>query len=121
MSEKKPRHNKPARESVPITLLVGVQNWVDVTVVIRHQWVHYPGDRVEHVDAPVHFISGAPGADEISIDPFIGPMRIIEAKEHDPTGRHIGNFPQVIKRRPQARQSSTDSKDRYRKRQSQVA
>jgi len=67
----------------------------DVTVAIRHEWVHC----------------------------------IIEAKEHDPiAGRHISNFAQGfshqpliyaagvienegIKRRPEARQSSTDSRD----------
>jgi len=42
--KKKPRHNKPARECVPVTLAVGVENWVDVKVAIRHQWGHYPGD-----------------------------------------------------------------------------
>ena len=139
MSEKKPRYSKPASESVPATLPVGLENWVDVTVAIRHQWVHYPGDRVEDVDAPVHLISGAPGVGKISVDPLIGPLRLIEAKEHEPIAwRHIDNFPQRfsqqpsiyaagvienegIKRRPKARQSSTDSKDRYWKRQLEVA
>ena len=56
-------------------------------------------------------------------------MRIVEAKEHEPiAGRHIDNFPQGfsqqpsiyaagvienegIKRRPEALESSTDSRD----------
>src|SRR5215510_13660410 len=79
--------------------------WIDLTVAIRHEMVHYPGDpAVElrqtkhldwgdpatvshlslgvhtgtHVDAPVHFIGGAPGVDEFSIDAMIGPARVIE-------------------------------------------
>src|SRR5215475_4322406 len=79
--------------------------WIDLTVGIRHEMVHYPGDPgVElkqtkhlargdpatlshlslgvhsgtHVDAPVHFIGGAPGVDEFSIDAMIGPARVIE-------------------------------------------
>jgi kynurenine formamidase/threonine dehydrogenase-like Zn-dependent dehydrogenase len=79
--------------------------WIDLTVGIRHEMVHYPGDpAVElkqtkhldrgdpatvshlslgvhtgtHVDAPVHFIGGAAGVDEFSIDAMIGPARVIE-------------------------------------------
>jgi kynurenine formamidase/threonine dehydrogenase-like Zn-dependent dehydrogenase len=79
--------------------------WIDLTVGIRHEMVHFPGDPgVElkqtkhldrgdpatvshlslgvhsgtHVDAPVHFIGGAPGVDEFSIDSMIGPARVIE-------------------------------------------
>src|SRR5262245_29609606 len=79
--------------------------WIDLTVVIRHEMVHYPGDpAVElrqtkhldwgdpatvshlslgvhtgtHVDAPVHFIGGAPGVDEFPIDAMVGPARVIE-------------------------------------------
>src|SRR5262245_37530701 len=79
--------------------------WIDLTVGIRHEMVHYPGDPgVElrhtkhldrgdpatvshlslgvhtgtHVDAPVHFIGGAPGVDAFSIDAMVGPARVIE-------------------------------------------
>src|SRR5262249_51557636 len=79
--------------------------WIDLTVAIRHEMVHYPGDpAVElrqtkhldwgdpatvshlslgvhtgtHVDSPVHFIGGGPGVDEFSIDAMIGPARVIE-------------------------------------------
>src|SRR5215813_15038697 len=79
--------------------------WIDLTVGIQHQMVHYPGDPgVEltqtkhldrgdpatvshlslgvhtgtHVDAPVHFIGGAAGVDEFSIDAMVGPARVIE-------------------------------------------
>ena len=79
--------------------------WIDLTVGIRHEMVHFPGDpAVEltqtmhldrgdpatvshlslgvhtgtHVDAPVHFIGGAAGVDEFSIDAMVGPARVIE-------------------------------------------
>ena len=79
--------------------------WIDLTVGIRNEMVHYPGnpgvelrqtqrlDRGDpatvsqlslgvhtgtHVDAPVHFIQGASGVDECSIDAMIGPARVIE-------------------------------------------
>jgi kynurenine formamidase/threonine dehydrogenase-like Zn-dependent dehydrogenase len=79
--------------------------WIDLTVAIRHEMVHFPGDPgVElkqtkhldrgdpatvthlslgvhtgtHVDAPVHFIGGAAGVDEFSIDAMIGPARVVE-------------------------------------------
>lgn len=81
--------------------------WIDVTVPIRDEMVHYPGDpAVElvhtkhldrgdpatvsrlslgvhtgtHVDSPVHFISGAPGVDAIPIEVMIGPARIVEIR-----------------------------------------
>src|SRR5215472_14912508 len=84
---------------------VSGDGWIDLTVAIRHEMVHFPGDpSVElrqtkhldwgdpatishlslgvhsgtHVDAPVHFIGGAPGVDEFSIDAMIGPARVIE-------------------------------------------
>jgi kynurenine formamidase/threonine dehydrogenase-like Zn-dependent dehydrogenase len=84
---------------------VGADGWIDLTVGIQHEMVHFPGDPgVElkqtkhldrgdsatvshlslgvhtgtHVDAPVHFIGGAPGVDEFSIDAMIGPARVIE-------------------------------------------
>src|SRR5215471_11201138 len=83
----------------------GRDGWIDLTVGIRHDMVHYPGDPgVElkqtkhldrgdlatvsqlslgvhtgtHVDAPVHFIGGAAGVDQFSIDAMIGPARVIE-------------------------------------------
>lgn len=88
--KKKPRHNKPARECVPVTLAVGVENWVDVKVAIRHQWGHYPAITVTSR-------KGFPPA--VDLWPSV-----------------IEN--EGIKRRPQ---TSTDSKYRYRKPQSEVA
>jgi arylformamidase len=79
--------------------------WIDVSVGIRPGMVHYPGDpgidlRHEkhldrgdvatvshlglgvhtgtHVDAPVHFLQGTPGIDELALDDMIGPARVIE-------------------------------------------
>src|SRR5262245_41582024 len=84
--------------------------WVDVTVPIRDQMVHNPGDpghelRVTkdldpgdpatvahlslgvhtgtHVDAPVHFIGGAAGVDLTSIESMNGPARIIEISDKE--------------------------------------
>src|SRR5215470_12620641 len=91
--------------SISLNDSIDGEHWVDVTVPIQHEMVHYPGDpavelRVTkhldwgdpatvshlslgvhtgtHVDAPVHFIGGAPGVDEFSIDAMIGPARVIE-------------------------------------------
>ena len=36
-----------------------------------------------HVDAPVHFIGGAPGVDEFPIDAMIGPARVIEVLDKE--------------------------------------
>ena len=78
--------------------------WIDVSVTIRDGMVHWPDnppitiERVmdksrgadanvsklslgvhtaTHVDAPVHFIRGAAGADQIPLDGFMGPARVI--------------------------------------------
>jgi arylformamidase len=86
------------------------KQWIDVTVPIRDQMVHYPGDpgvelRVTkhldrgdpatvshlslgvhtgtHVDAPVHFIGGAAGVDLTSIESMNGPARIIEIPDKE--------------------------------------
>jgi arylformamidase len=32
-----------------------------------------------HVDAPCHFISDGPGADEVALDPLIGPCIVADA------------------------------------------
>ena len=79
---------------------------IDVSVTIRPRMPIYEGDpavaiaqaksidrgdpanvsRLElgahtgtHVDAPCHFITGAAGADELSLDPFIGPCVVADA------------------------------------------
>lgn len=82
--------------------------WIDVSVTIRPGMVHYPGDpgivlthekHLErgdvatvsevklgvhtgtHVDAPVHFLRGTSGIDELALDDMIGPARVIELPE----------------------------------------
>jgi arylformamidase len=83
--------------------------WIDVSVALHHGMVHWPtnppievervmdmehGARANvskltlgvhsgtHVDAPVHFRSGAEGVDDIPLDALMGPARIIAI--HDP-------------------------------------
>ncbi len=78
---------------------------IDVTATIRDGMVHWPGNpevrlsraldiarggdanvsKLElgvhtgtHVDAPVHFIEGASGVDELPLDGLIGPARVVE-------------------------------------------
>jgi arylformamidase len=79
--------------------------WIDVSVPLRSGMVHWPGDspvsirRVldiadgaaatvsaidlgahtgTHVDAPVHFIPGAPSVDELDPNLMVGPARVVE-------------------------------------------
>jgi arylformamidase len=79
---------------------------VDISVPVREGMVVYEGDpdvRLErvaaiadgaaanlsrldfgvhsgtHVDAPVHFIDGAPGADALSLDALVGPAHVVDA------------------------------------------
>src|SRR5438309_3254355 len=83
---------------------------IDVSVPVRPGMVTYPGDppvRLErwssiadgavanlsrldfgvhsgtHVDAPLHFIDGAPGADQLSLDALIGPAHVVDATAAD--------------------------------------
>ena len=92
-------------KSIFLDEAAGHDGWIDLTVGIRNEMVHYPGnpgvelrqtqrlDRGDpatvsqlslgvhtgtHVDAPVHFIQGSSGVDEWSIDAMIGPARVIE-------------------------------------------
>lgn len=77
--------------------------WIDVTVPLRDGMVHWPDNppvRVErvlslpgddanvsalslgahtgtHVDAPVHFVEGAPGVDEMPLALAVGPARVV--------------------------------------------
>lgn len=79
--------------------------WIDVSVPVYDGMVHWPKDpevritRVRalergdgatvselslgahtgtHVDAPAHFILGAPGVDEIDLEALIGPARVVD-------------------------------------------
>src|SRR5215468_5917273 len=97
-------------ENIVFDRAAGADRWIDLSVGIRHEMVHFPGDPgVElkqtkhldrgdpatvshlslgvhtgtHVDAPVHFIGGAAGVDEFSIESMIGPARIIEIPDKE--------------------------------------
>jgi arylformamidase len=83
-----------------------VNGWIDVTIPISPGMPVFPGDppvRIElaqaiadgascnvtrldmgahtgtHVDAPVHFIEGAGGADAVSLEALIGPAWVVDA------------------------------------------
>ena len=80
----------------------------DVSVPIREGMITYPGDPVvhmeraaaiangdvvnltrmdfglhsgTHVDAPVHFIDGAPGVESVELDALIGPCDVVEVPD----------------------------------------
>lgn len=84
--------------------------WIDLSVAIRPGMVHYPGDpgvalryakhldrgdaatvselalgvhTGTHVDAPVHFLRGAPGVDALALDDLIGPARVIDVPDRE--------------------------------------
>ena len=84
--------------------------WMDVTLTLKLNMVHWPtdppvsiervrdmnkGDTVNlskitmgvhsgtHVDAPVHFIKGAKGVNQLSLDSLIGPARVIKITARD--------------------------------------
>jgi arylformamidase len=90
--------------------MAGRTKWIDVSLTLKSNMMHWPGDppvsieRVRemdkgdtvnlskitmgahsgtHVDAPIHFIKGAKGVDQILIDSLIGPARIIEIADAD--------------------------------------
>ena len=79
--------------------------WIDITVAIRDGMTHWPGDppvRIErvqdlergdshslsnltmgshsgtHIDAPAHFLKGAPSIDKMPPGVMLGPARVIE-------------------------------------------
>jgi arylformamidase len=92
----------------------------DVSVPVRGGMVTYPGDpevhvalaasiaggdvvnltRIDfglhsgtHVDAPVHFIDGAPGVDAIPLEVLVGPCEVVEAP--DLSAESVAAAPQV--------------------------
>ncbi len=81
---------------------------VDVSIPIRPGMITYPGDPVvrlervksiadgsvanisrldfgvhtgTHVDAPLHFIDGAAGAEQLPLELLLGPARVVDARE----------------------------------------
>src|SRR5215467_4282437 len=86
------------------------REWLDVSVPIYTGMVHFPDNpsieietltHVErghlctlsalrmgshtgtHIDAPIHFLRGGAGAEEVPLDNLIGPARVIEIKDPD--------------------------------------
>ena len=84
------------------------RKWVDVSVPIYAGMVHFPDDPsieidtimdVEkgdictvsrltmgthtgtHIDAPIHFLKGGAGAEEVPLENLVGPARVIEIKD----------------------------------------
>lgn len=83
--------------------------WIDVSVPLKNEMVHWPGDKPfsreltesidggdhanvsqisgsahtgTHMDAPVHFLNGAESIDAIPLEACVGPARVIAI--HDP-------------------------------------
>jgi arylformamidase len=94
-----------SRESSAVCYKQDMAEIIDISVPIRAGMVTYPGDptvslervasiadggvcnlsRLDfgvhsgtHVDAPVHFIDGAPGADSLPLDILVGPARVLD-------------------------------------------
>jgi arylformamidase len=88
--------------------------WIDISVPLRSGMVHWPGDagvRIErtlaiergdsmnlstvsmclhsgtHMDAPLHFLAGAPGLDRMPLTVTVGRARVIEFPGASPIGR----------------------------------
>jgi len=97
---------KPVNWPKPGALKAG--KWVDVSVPIYSGMVHFPDnpsieiDKISdvnkgdlctvsritmgshtgtHIDAPIHFLPGGAGAEQIPLENLIGPARVIEIKD----------------------------------------
>jgi len=91
-------------------MMLARPKWIDVSLTLKSDMVHWPsdppvsiervrdmdkGDTVNlskitmgvhsgtHVDAPVHFIKGAIGINQILLDSLIGPARVIKISAKD--------------------------------------
>lgn len=96
---------------------------LDISVPLREGMVTYPGDplvkleraasiadgspvnltRIDfglhsgtHVDAPVHFLDGAEGIDQVPLDALIGPCEVVEAP--DLTRESVARAPEGVER-----------------------
>jgi len=85
-----------------------MNHWMDVSVPLKNGMVHWPGDKPfqrgytesidrgdqanvsemsgsvhtgTHMDAPAHFINGAPSIESIPLDACIGPARVIRIED----------------------------------------
>ena len=95
-------------QAKPANVPEASRKWVDVSVPIYAGMVHFPdnpsieidtimdvekGDictlsRIAmgthtgtHIDAPIHFLPGGTGAEEVPLDNLVGPARVIEIKD----------------------------------------
>ena len=103
--------------TTPATSAVDASGWIDVSVTVRHGMPHWPDDppviieRVmdigrgdecnvshvamgvhtgTHMDAPVHFVHGARGLDEMPLAATIGEARVVEiADPHEITADEL--------------------------------
>jgi arylformamidase len=106
-------------------------DWIDVSVTLKSGMLHWPGDppvvieRVRdmdrgdtvnlsritmgahsgtHVDAPVHFLKGAPGIDRLPLHPLVGKARVIgitaneSIREKDLAGQNIEKGERILLR-----------------------
>lgn len=89
------------------------EDWIDISVTLSDGMVHWPGDppavirRVQgleagapvnlthidlcahtgtHVDAPLHFVEGGQGVDEMPLDVGIGSCRVVEVLDREIVG-----------------------------------
>jgi arylformamidase len=96
---------------------MGSNDWIDVSVKLRHGMPHWPDNppiRIErltdvergdeatvsalsfgshtgtHMDAPLHFISGGAGLDELDLGAVVGPCRVIAIE--DPEAVHAAEL-----------------------------
>ncbi len=85
-----------------------MSDWIDISVPLHNGMAHWPGDRPfeltrdadmgagsdynlssfstsahagTHMDAPLHFVAGAPAIDEVPFAAVIGPARVIEVAD----------------------------------------
>jgi len=91
-------------------MVAAAGGWIDVSMTLKHEMVHWPGDqplRIDrvldlergdrhtssnlsmgshtgtHVDAPAHFLKDGTPVDRLSLDTLIGPARVIEIADPD--------------------------------------
>jgi arylformamidase len=98
---------------VPQTDSRSASGWIDISVPVIAGMVSFPGDPLiflerassmssgaicnvsrldfgvhsgTHIDAPIHFVEGAPAIESVPLDACIGPALVVDASAHD---RHL--------------------------------
>lgn len=54
--------------------------------------VHACSHTATHADAPLHFVDGGKAIDELPLEPFIGPCRVIEVPDGVITGEYVDKY-----------------------------